>query len=228
MIRDPDREIVPGACAHTFKCDVGLEAPSLLQTVKRIVLPAADGQSEVEPSRLELPGEPSHGGRALLAGAASENERTELEEAVRFLRDLFGDGLGHPAAETFKEARSCGSPITSSKRARKRLGVQDREGWFRPGVAGGFQWLPKMTPRTDTSPSLPSSSSLLSMVNEKPKKNTLYDDDFFVLFEHALESSGSKRGRPLEAVEEYGLAANLLSLPGAPCRSPSPAAPRRP
>lgn len=152
---DPDREIVPGACAHTFKCDVGLEAPSLLQTVKRIVLPAADGQSEVEPSRLELPGEPSHGGRALLAGAASENERTELEEAVGFLRDLFGDGLGHPAAETFKEARSCGSPITSSKRARKRLGVQDREGWFRPGVAGGFQWLPKMTPRTDTSPFAP-------------------------------------------------------------------------
>jgi hypothetical protein len=92
--------------AHV-KCNDGPEMPSLLYEIEPIVLPAAAEQPEVDTSRLALLGESPHSGRALLASAAaSEEDRSALDEATDFLRaELVPDGQRYPAGELFKEAR---------------------------------------------------------------------------------------------------------------------------
>jgi hypothetical protein len=134
---DPEGEMGRRRVLAHIKCNVGPEAASLLYTVKPIVLPAVDEQPEVETSRLELLGESSHSGQALLAGVVSEEERSEFEEACHFLLEELGDGQQrHPAVELYRDARKLGIDDRKLRRARKRIGAKTEKA----GFGRGWEW----------------------------------------------------------------------------------------
>jgi hypothetical protein len=136
--RDPDdpegEEGNRRVLAH-IKCNVAPLAPSLVYTVKPIVLPATGSDPEVETSRLDLIGESPHNGRALLANA-SEEERSALEEAVEFLEAELADGDRHLAGDVLKAARHIGISEPTLRRARRKLGIETEKA----GFGGGWEW----------------------------------------------------------------------------------------
>lgn len=141
--RDPDDEENGRrrVLAH-IKCNVGPEMPSLLYEIEPIILPEKAGEPRVETSRLTLLGESQHDGRALLALPSGE-ERTQLEEAIEFLRAELEGGGRYLATDILRAARQVGLSEPTIRRARRKLGVEtERTG----GVAekGYWEWwLPK-------------------------------------------------------------------------------------
>jgi hypothetical protein len=136
---DPDGEEGNQRVLAHIKCNVAPYAPSLLYKVAPILLPAEDGQPEVETSRLELLGESPHNGRALLT-TATEEERSALDDAKEFLLVELGDGARHPAEDVFKSARRIGIRDRTLQRARDAIGAKTAKADF----GGGWEWwLPK-------------------------------------------------------------------------------------
>jgi AAA domain len=135
---DPDGDEGDQRVLAHIKCNVAPLAPSLLYQVTPIVLPATTVDPEVETSRLELLGESSYNGRALLA-AASEEERTALAEAKEFLLGEIGDGIRRPAENIFKAARKLGIADRTLQRARHELGGKSEKAGF---DRGWEWWLP--------------------------------------------------------------------------------------
>jgi hypothetical protein len=133
---DPDGEMGARRVLAHIKCNVGPTAGSLLYRVEPLLLPAVDGQPEVSTSRLELLGESSHSGSALLAGVVSEEERSEFEEACEFLRAELGDGQRHLAVELYREAGELGMSDRKLRRARKKIGAKTEK----TGFGRGWEW----------------------------------------------------------------------------------------
>lgn len=77
---------------------------------------------------------------ALLAAPKSEEEKSALEEAIDFLREILADGP-RPSDEIMKEARKNGIAEKTLRRAKQQLGVEAK----RKGIPGGrgkgvWQW----------------------------------------------------------------------------------------
>ena len=179
LARDPDdeepetgrRRIV----AHV-KCNVAPLAPSLVYEVDPIVIPAADGDPEVETARLLELGESDHGGHALLTRRDGEEERSARAEAEDFLRDELSDG-DRPAREIKNAARDMGIKPDTLKRAKKALGVQsERQG----GIAdrGAWVWrLPDAPALSGASPIRPLGSDAVNTLSSNPHEQTDSEDN---------------------------------------------------
>jgi hypothetical protein len=170
---DPDGEQGRRRVLAHVKSNDGPEMPSLLYEIAPILLPATADEPEVETSRLALLGESPHNGRALLASAAaSEEERSALDEAEEFLLGELNDGQRHQAEELFKAAGKVGINYRTLRRARKTIGAETEKAGF---GRGWEWWLPKGTSETrkpaflqkEASPLVPS-PSVESSSNGRP------------------------------------------------------------
>ena len=90
-------------------------------------------------SRLELLGESSDSGRELPAGVVSEEERSEIEEAIEFLRAELADGARHQAAEIYGEASKLGIGDRKLRRARKKLRARTEKAGSGAAGSGGYR-----------------------------------------------------------------------------------------
>jgi hypothetical protein len=186
---DPDGEEGNGRILAHIKCNVAPLAPSLLYNLEPILLPATDGQPELETSRLALLGESPHNGRALLA-VANEDERSALDEATEFLLGELGDGTRHPAEDLFKGARRIGIRDRTLQRARKAIGAKTEKADF----GRGWEW---WLPDSAKAPSLPSEPAFLHEGDSLPDVapsggNGLHEDE---LTELGLVSLGELQER---------------------------------
>ncbi len=142
MARDPDDpEGEKGSrrvLAHV-KCNVGPEMPSLLYEMDPILLPAGNGNPEVETVRLVELGESEHEAEALLSGRGDPEERNALEEAVAFLEEELGGGRVMDAKKVQRSAKDAGHASRTLDRAKQRAGVvAERVGGV--GKAGHWTW----------------------------------------------------------------------------------------
>ncbi len=151
--RDPDdEENGLRRVLAQIKNNVGPEMPSLLYEIEPIVLPEEEGEPRVETSRLKLLGESEHDGRALLALPSGE-ERSQLDEAVEFLRAELHGGGRYPASDVLRAARALGFSQTTLHRARLKLGVATTK----EGFEGHWEWsLPKISGALEPSELTPS------------------------------------------------------------------------
>lgn len=179
---DPDGEEGTRRVLAHVKSNVSPLASSLLYEVEPILLPAANGQPEVETSRLKLLGESPHSGRSLLA-TETEEERSALDEAVDFLRAELDDEQRHPAGGLFKAARAVGIADRTLKRARNKIGAQTEKAGF---GAGWEWWLPK-------GPSQPTQPAFLherANVHDTAPSDSLASSGDFDLEEDAITELG--------------------------------------
>ena len=148
---DPEGEQGRRRVLAHHKCNVAPEAPSLLYEFEPILIPAVGDEPEVETARLALLGETHHSGRDLL-GSASDENRSELEDAVAFLEgELSPPGLQRPSKDVLIAGRESGFSQRTLERAKKRLGVESvHEGT--PGRSGGGRWLWELPPSKSAKP----------------------------------------------------------------------------
>jgi hypothetical protein len=112
-------------------------APSLSFDIEPILLPALNGNPEVETARLVELGESEHRAETLL-GREDPEERTAIDEAVMFLEQELGDRT-MDAATVQKSARALGISPRTLDRAKARAGVAaERVGGI--GEDGRWTW----------------------------------------------------------------------------------------
>jgi hypothetical protein len=141
LARDPDDpdgdEGTRRVLAHV-KTNYGALAPSLTFAIEPVLLSPLDGEPEVETARLVKLGESEHRGEALLSRRGDPEERSEIDDAIAFLRDELGQGRNVVAGAVQKKARSAGISPRTLARAKARLGVKsEKHGW---GDAGVWTW----------------------------------------------------------------------------------------
>jgi hypothetical protein len=179
---DPDGEMGARRVLAHIKCNVGPTAGSLLHRVEPLLLPAVDGQPEVSTSRLELLGESSHSGSALLAGVVSEEERSEFEEACEFLRAELGDGQRHLAVELYREAGKLGISDRGCAGRGKRSGRRRKRPASAGAGSGGFLKERKvLAMQVDAGPLRHFATSPLAYLpkGSKGRRGHISDDDLF-------------------------------------------------
>jgi AAA domain len=171
LARDPDDEEgdegTRRVLAHV-KTNYGRLAQSLAFDIEPRLLPALNGNPEVETARLVELGESEHRAEALL-GRADPEERTAIDEAVMFLEQELGDRT-MDAATVQKNARSLGISPRTLDRAKARAGVAaERVGGI--GEDGRWTW------RLRTPKGLaPLANEEVGALSANPHETTVSDD----------------------------------------------------
>jgi hypothetical protein len=147
---DPDGDEGTSRVLAQVKTNYGLEAPSLRFGIEPILLPAEDGEPDVETARLVELGESEHRGEALLASRGDPEERTAVDEAVVFLEDALDSG-SRPQKDVLKDARAHGISERTLRRAKAKVGVRSEKSEF----GGGWEW--SLPPHKGGQPLWPSS-----------------------------------------------------------------------
>ncbi len=121
----PDRVLAHAAC------NVAPEAPSLACRIEPRLIDGDAGP--IETSRLQFTGDCDTHADDLLA-TRGEDERSDRDIAAEWLADELTDSEWHPAREIKEAARAAGIAEKTLRRARERLGVEDRRESF-PSVS---------------------------------------------------------------------------------------------
>lgn len=132
---DPEGEDGTRRVLAQVKTNYGSLAPSLTFAIEPILLPALNGDPEVETARLVEIGEADYRGEALLATRGDPDERSEIDDALAFLRDELGEGRRVAADSVIRKARGAGISERTLRRAKGRLRVRsDKHGFGDEGV----------------------------------------------------------------------------------------------
>jgi hypothetical protein len=121
----PDRVLAHAAC------NVAAEAPSLACRIEPRAIETEAGT--IETSRLVIVGDCDTHADDLLS-TRSEDERSDRDIAAEWLTDELADGDWHRASEIKAQAKAAGVSEKTLRRARERLGVEDRREGF-PAVS---------------------------------------------------------------------------------------------
>lgn len=127
---DPDDGAGDRRVLAVTKSNLGRPAPSLAYTIE-----AVRHETAGYVPRLVWLGESIHTARSLLAAPSDDADRSAVEEAREFLRDLLAHGPV-PAGTVFQEARAAGIAGRTLKRAKALLGVLSRK----QSVSGPWIW----------------------------------------------------------------------------------------
>ena len=128
LARDPDDEN-QRVLAH-WKSNMSALAPSVLYGLEAILLPAMNGDPDVETVRLVNLGPSDHDGEALLTDRDASEERSALEEAMVFLRDERGGGRQVATKTVQKHACEAGIALRTLDRAKAKLRVKAEKHGF--------------------------------------------------------------------------------------------------
>jgi hypothetical protein len=131
----PDRVLAHAAC------NVGPEAPSLACRIEGRVVDGDD--AAIPTSRLVIVGETDSRADDLLV-TRSHDERTDTDLAAEWLADELADGEWHESGEVKARAKAEGYSEKALRRAREKLGVQDR----REGFPARSEW--RLPPTTES------------------------------------------------------------------------------
>jgi hypothetical protein len=110
------------------KCNLAVEAPSLRFRVET---------AENRAARIVWEGEATEGARELLAIPADDDERSQLEQACRYVRESLADGA-KPVRDWERDAYAVGISQRTLQRARRKEGVRAIK---LNGEAGKGRWL---------------------------------------------------------------------------------------
>jgi putative DNA primase/helicase len=125
---DPDDETGESRVIASTKSNLGRLPPSLCYVI----------EPRGESIAIRWCGESQHRAASLLAVPANKEERTEVEEAVEYLRSTLAHGP-LAAKEIFRKANADGFSEKTIKRAKARAGIKHyREGF---GAKGRSMWL---------------------------------------------------------------------------------------
>ncbi|MBX3026966.1 AAA family ATPase [bacterium] len=125
------------ALAH-IKLSVGPHAPTLGYAIESVRVPLSDGRC-ADVGRVRWTGPSDLTADALLAAAPDADQRSELAEAVDWLRERLAEGQAVSRAVE-REAGGAGISARTLRRARSVLGVQSRRTGL-PGRRGGGEWV---------------------------------------------------------------------------------------
>jgi hypothetical protein len=137
LARDPDNE-ARRVLAHV-QCNVAPLAASLLYELDPVLLPASNGDPDVETVRLVECGESDPVGADLLGvERGNATEKSAVDEAMEFLRVELAEGP-RSVREVQREARDAGISPRTLDRAKQRLRVtSERQGGI--GAEGAWFW----------------------------------------------------------------------------------------
>jgi hypothetical protein len=167
-----------------------------------MVLPATGSLPEVLTSRLELIGESTHTGSALLA-TVNEEERGALEDAIEFLRGELSDGAHHQVKELVRLAKASGISDRTLRRARRSIGAKTEKA----GFGRGWEWfLPSSVAKW---PSPPATSTPPDVWPLRTNGSTMQDSDALELLE---TSEGARHGGLATSEQLAGADALVLDL----------------
>jgi hypothetical protein len=125
---EPDEPDGTGRVLAHVKCNVAPLAPSLACRVEGRELRDENGET-IATSRLVIGAESDVSASDFLTSITSE-ERSELDDAVGFLRDELDDDEWHPRADVVSAARRDGIAKRTLERAFKKLrGISERHGF---------------------------------------------------------------------------------------------------
>jgi hypothetical protein len=142
---DEDRRILA-----VVKSNLAEFPPPLAYRLGGVVL-----DNEIITSKVEWLGEAPEVDVRELLGRREPEERTQVDEAVDFLRQVGVLDRAQPAKELERDAESIGIHEKALQRARRRLNVPV----WKDGFPGTWMWGPKWTPDLDTTTPVQMSSS---------------------------------------------------------------------
>jgi archaellum biogenesis ATPase FlaH len=151
LARDPEDEPSGNrrVLAH-IKCNVGPEQGSVAFQVEPVLIPARDGDPEVDTARLVEVGESSYTKHDLLAPADSE-ERSSRDEAEEFLQIELAEGARIDVRRIKRTSTQAGLSWRTVERAKARLGIiSERHGGV--GADGCWTWRLPGPPKTANAP----------------------------------------------------------------------------
>jgi hypothetical protein len=131
---DPDEPDGSTRILAVGKTNVGVKPPAIRLRIESSLVPTDDGQ-QIPTPRMVVVGDTAHSTSDLLGTPADDGERTAMDEAVAFLRDLLAEG---PVAtkQVKAEARDAGVAVITLRRAQERLGIHPRK----LGMDAGWVW----------------------------------------------------------------------------------------